>query len=65
VRRDICFEFLSAECDIAVLGPSFRDALDRYATFLEQGKIAWNAGDKSVSAKDWDGNRAYDFSQMK
>ena len=55
------------ECDLTVLGPSFRATLERYATFLEQGKLVWNEELKDVVPKKgpWSGNPAEDFSKMK
>jgi cell wall assembly regulator SMI1 len=55
------------ECDLVVLGPSLRDALDRYATMLESGKLVWDKKGRSVvpAKKKWKGNPAEDFTTMK
>ncbi len=55
----------TSECDLAVIAPSFRDALERYVTLLETGTLVWR-GDDVVPAKGgWSGHPAEDLLKLK
>lgn len=54
----------TSECDLTVLGASFRDAVERYVVLLETGKLVWS-GEHVVQADGpWDGHPADIFAGM-
>ena len=57
----------TSECDLTVLGTSFRNALERYVSMLESGKLVWHEENGVVpkGKTDWNGNDAEAFAKMK
>ncbi len=55
------------ECDLVVLGASFREAVEKYVVLLETGKLRWddNRQDVFPKAGDWSGNPAEHLAKLK
>ena len=54
------------ECDIEVLAPSLRAAMERYVTMLEGGKLIAKDGSVVPAKKgEWRGHPSEDFAKMK
>jgi len=56
----------TSECDLEVLGPSFRATLEKYVCLLERGELVWSASDSRVVPADgrWNGHAAEVFARM-
>ncbi len=58
----------TSECDLAVLGPTFRDTVEKYVLLLEAGKLLWDDNQTDVvpaKGGSWGGNAADELAKMK